>query len=209
METINAQHALSAELQRREERYSLLGELSQSLWFAGDAPLMLQGFCKALVAKAGYVSVQVALYVDNQSTIYEANADQPPPDMALQHLVMPLGRYGVPVAQLQVSAAFDLSDGSQAHTMLMRIAGALVESILALRQNSTQRDLQSNGELLALSVRQSPLAVVITNATGQLEYCNDSYCKASGFTAQELAGAEVLWKAQHARMAAPIGSAKW
>ncbi|MFT5533916.1 MAG: diguanylate cyclase (GGDEF)-like protein/PAS domain S-box-containing protein [Burkholderiaceae bacterium] len=196
METINAQHALSAELQRREERYSLLGELSQSLWFAGDAPLMLQGFCKALVAKAGYVSVQVALYVDNQSTIYEANADQPPPDMALQHLVMPLGRYGVPVAQLQVSAAFDLSDGSQAHTMLMRIAGALVESILALRQNSTQRDLQSNGELLALSVRQSPLAVVITNATGQLEYCNDSYCKASGFTAQELAGAEVLWKAQ-------------
>jgi diguanylate cyclase (GGDEF)-like protein/PAS domain S-box-containing protein len=195
MRKINEQHALGADLQRREEWYSLLGEISQSLWFACDVPLMLQGFCDALVAKAGYVSVQVTLYCDNQSKIYAANADQSPPDVTLQHLVLPLGRYGVPVAQLQVSAAFDLSDGSQAHTILIRIAGELVNAILTLRQHRVERDVQSNAELLALSVRQSPFAVVITNAMGQLEYCNESYCKASGFTAQELAGTDVLGNA--------------
>ena len=194
MEKINEQYALSADLQRREEWYSLLGELSQSLWFAGDVPLMLQGFCKALVAKAGYVSVRVTLHVDHQSKIYEANADQPPPDVALQNLVVPLEQYGIPVAQLQVSAAFDLSDGSQAHAILMRIAKELMEAILALTHTGGGRDLQSNMELLALSVCQSPFPVVITNAMGQLEYCNDSYCRASGYTSEELMGTDVLWK---------------
>ena len=103
MGKINEQYALSAEPQKREIWYSLLGELSQSLWFASDVPLMLQGFCNALVAKAGFVSVRVALYFDKQSKVYEANADQPPPDEALQHLMVPLGRYGVPVARLQAN----------------------------------------------------------------------------------------------------------
>ncbi|MDY7574222.1 putative bifunctional diguanylate cyclase/phosphodiesterase [Actimicrobium sp. CCI2.3] len=198
MGEINALHALSAEPQRREEWYSLLGELSHHFWFAGDVSLMLQGFCKALVTKAGYVSVRVALNVENQSKIYEANADQPPLNGVLQHLLLPLAHHGVSVAQLQVSATFDLSDGSQAHAILMRIARELVEAILALTHSGNERDLLSNAELLALSVRQSPFPVVITNAMGQLEYCNDSYCRTSGYTSDELIGTEVLWKVSDA-----------
>jgi diguanylate cyclase (GGDEF)-like protein/PAS domain S-box-containing protein len=194
MRKTNTLDPLDVETQRLEEWYSLLGELSQSLWFSADLPSMLHGFCTALVAKAGYASVHIELECDNKSEIYKAKADQPPPEAVLQHLAIPLARYGLPVAQLQVSANLDLSAGSKAHATLVRIAQELVEAILALKHTGAHRNLQTNVELLALSVRQSPFAVVITNAMGQLEYCNDSYCRASGFSAEELMGTEVLWK---------------
>jgi diguanylate cyclase (GGDEF)-like protein/PAS domain S-box-containing protein len=43
-------------------------------------------------------------------------------------------------------------------------------------------------DVLALSVQQSPFSVVITNVAGHLQYCNDSFCRASGYMVEELLG---------------------
>ena len=69
MDQLNALDLLNAETQKLEKWYSLLGELSQSLWFSRDLPTMLGGFCKALVDKAGYSSAQVALEFDDKAEI--------------------------------------------------------------------------------------------------------------------------------------------
>jgi diguanylate cyclase (GGDEF)-like protein/PAS domain S-box-containing protein len=43
-------------------------------------------------------------------------------------------------------------------------------------------------DVLALSVQQSPFSVVITNVAGHLQYCNDSFCRTSGYMVDELLG---------------------
>jgi PAS domain S-box-containing protein len=43
-------------------------------------------------------------------------------------------------------------------------------------------------DVLALSVQQSPFLVVITNEEGHLQYCNESYCRTSGYILEELLG---------------------
>jgi diguanylate cyclase (GGDEF)-like protein/PAS domain S-box-containing protein len=43
-------------------------------------------------------------------------------------------------------------------------------------------------DVLALSVQQSPFLVVITNVEGHLQYCNESYCRTSGYILDELLG---------------------
>lgn len=185
--------SLNAESRRLEEWYLLLGELSQCLWFSSDLPSMLSGFCHILVAKVGYVSAEISLEIGETSETYRASAERSDTAVSAQYLVLPLARYGLPLAQLRVSAMFDLTDGCDAHGVLSRLARELVEAIRALSTTHDHHNLQDNLEMLALSVQQSPFSVVITDATGHLEYCNDSYCRASGYQVQEVLKTQVLF----------------
>lgn len=184
--------SLNAESRRLDEWFSLLAELSQCLWFGANLPAVLQGFCRILVEKAGYTAAEVELHLGDQSEIHRFDAS-PPAAVELHRLELPLVRYGLPLAHLRVSAPFDLTEGHRAHAILSRFVRELAQAIHALSSAHDHPDLRDNVELLALSVQQSPFAVVITNAQGAAQYCNDSFCKVSGYPCEEVLGKPILW----------------
>lgn len=183
---------LDAESQRLEEWYLLLGELSHCLWYTAELPEMLRGFCRILVQRAGYLCAEVELDLGDKSEIYRFRADRQV-GKDTKYLVLPLQRYGNALAQLRVGADFDLSENSDAYNILSRFANELAQAIHALSSTHEHHDLQDNMDMLALSVQQSPFAVVITNADGELEYGNDSFCRISGYALNEVLGKHVFW----------------
>ncbi|OGB32905.1 MAG: hypothetical protein A3F78_00085 [Burkholderiales bacterium RIFCSPLOWO2_12_FULL_61_40] len=185
--------SLNAESRRLEEWYLLLGELSQCLWFSSDLDSMLRGFCHILVDSAGYLSAEIELDLSDKSEIFRAFAKNSDAAVLAHQLVVPMARYGLPLAQLRVSAAFNLAEGQEAHRILSRLAHELAQAIHALSHPQDRHDLQDNLEMLALSVQQSPFSVVITDTAGKLEYCNDSYCRATGYQVQEVLQTQVLF----------------
>ncbi|MFZ6656767.1 EAL domain-containing protein [Undibacterium sp. TJN19] len=183
---------LDAESHRLEAWYLLLGELSHCLWYADDLPEMLRGFCRILVQRAGYNCAEVELDLGDKSEIYRFRNDLPT-DSKAQYLSLPLQRFGYSLAHLRVGASFPLHEGSEAHAILSRFAIELAQAIHSLSTTHEHHDLQDNVEMLALSVQQSSFAVVITNAGGELEYCNDSFCRISGYTQAEVLGQHIFW----------------
>lgn len=183
---------LDAESQRLEEWYLLLGELSHCLWYTAELPEMLRGFCRILVQRAGYLCAEVELDLGDKSEIYRFRADRQA-GKETKYLILPLQRYGCALAQLRVGADFDLSETGDAYNILSRFANELAQAIHSLSSTHEHHDLQDNMEMLALSVQQSPFAVVITNADGELEYGNDSFCRISGYALNEVLGKHVFW----------------
>ncbi len=183
---------LDAESHRLEEWYLLLGELSHCLWYTAELPEMLRGFCRILVQRAAYLCAEVELDLGDKSEVYRFRADRQA-GKDTNYLVLPLQRYGDVLAHLRVGAEFDLSEGSDAYNILSRFARELAQAIHALSTTHEHHDLQDNMDMLALSIRQSPFAVVITNAAGELEYGNDSFCRISGYTLDEVFGKHVFW----------------
>lgn len=183
---------LDAETQRLEEWYLLLGELSHCLWYATDLPDMLRGFCRILVQRAGYLSAEIELDLGDKSEVYRFRSDTPA-SSTTQYLVLPLKQYGHALAALRVGAEFDLTKTSDASHVLNRFADELAQAIHALSTTHEHHDLQDNMEMLALSVQQSPFAVVITSPDGELEYGNDSFCRISGYQLSEALGKHIFW----------------
>lgn len=192
MAIVDQTNALDAESHRLEEWYLLLGEISHCLWYSSELPEMLRGFCRILVQRAGYLCAEIELDLGDKSEIYRFRADRPT-TQDTQYLVLPLLHYGHALAQLRVGAEFDLSKSSDAYNILDRFAKELAQAMHSLSNTHEHRDLQDNMEMLALSVQQSPFAVVITNAGGELEYGNDSFCRISGYRLNEVLGQHVFW----------------
>ncbi|MBC3918863.1 EAL domain-containing protein [Undibacterium sp. CY18W] len=192
MAIIDQTNALDVESHRLEEWYLLLGEISHCLWYSSALPEMLRGFCRILVQRAGYLCAEIELDLGDKSEIYRFRADRQA-EQGTQYLVLPLQHYGHALAQLRVGAEFDLSKNSDAYNILSRFAKELAHAVHSLSSTHEHHDLQDNMEMLALSVQQSPFAVVITNAGGELEYGNDSFCRISGYRLNEVLGQHVFW----------------
>jgi len=195
--------SLDAESQKMEQWYRLLGELTHCLWYPSDLHGMLQGFCRILVERAGYSSVEIVFESGDQSDSYQASNGLSG-DAYLQYLSLSLplqqSNPQAAYAKLLLSADFDLEEGSEARLILDRFVKELSEAITALLTTHEHHNLQDNLELLALLVRQSPFSILITNALGELEYCNASFIRHSGFELAELAGHCVLWNSGDARL---------
>jgi diguanylate cyclase (GGDEF)-like protein/PAS domain S-box-containing protein len=186
------QDLLNEESRRLEAWYLLLGELSQCLWFSNDVSGMLQGFCDILVTKAAYLSVEVHSEQEGVLQCGSARAAQRELSTPAHVLNLPLARYGLPQIQLRITAEFDLKEGQSAHSILSRLARELAAAIQSFLTTKDHRhDLQDNLEILALSVGQSPFSVVITNAIGELEYCNEAFCRVSGYGLGEVLGTQI------------------
>ncbi|MFZ6720909.1 EAL domain-containing protein [Undibacterium sp. Ji49W] len=192
MAIIDQTNALDVESHRLEEWYLLLGEISHCLWYSSALPEMLRGFCRILVQRAGYLCAEIELDLGDKSEIYRFRADRQA-EQGTQYLVLPLQHYGHALAQLRVGAEFDLGKSSDAYNILSRFAKELAHAVHSLSSTHERHDLQDNMEMLALSVQQSPFAVVITNAGGELEYGNDSFCRISGYQLSEVLGQHVFW----------------
>jgi len=195
--------SLDAESQKMEQWYRLLGELTHCLWYPTDLPGMLQGFCRILVERAGYSSVEIVFESGEQSHSYQTSNGQSG-DAYLQYLSLslPLQQRNPQAAYARVllSADFDLEEGSEARLILDRFVKELSEAIIALLTTHEHHNLQDNLELLALLVKQSPFSILITNAVGELEYCNASFIRHSGFELADLEGHSVLWNSGDARL---------
>jgi diguanylate cyclase (GGDEF)-like protein/PAS domain S-box-containing protein len=188
--------SLDAETQRLENWYLLLGELSNCLWYPADLPEMLNGFCRILVQRAGYRRAEMILQTALQTERFCAESlsdedvpSQPPADaLSLElHLAHDLSLL------LNLHASFDLNAGSEARLIIERFVQELKRAIYALRHTHDHHDLQENLELLSLMMRQSPFSVLITDAQGRLQYCNETYTQRSGYALSEQAGQFALW----------------
>ncbi|WP_168224750.1 EAL domain-containing protein [Rhodoferax aquaticus] len=190
--TSNELDALAAETQRLSQWHMLLGELSACLWFTEDLPTMLHGFCKALVTRAGYLSAELELDLEEQSQVFKARVRHSNSPEAVQHATLPVSRFGTALAELRVSAEFALGVGHEAHGVLLRLTHELAEAIHALQGQHPYNDLQDSVEMLALSVQQSPYMVLFAKPSGEVVFCNDSYCKGSGYSTAEVIGQRML-----------------
>ncbi|HKJ80393.1 MAG TPA: PAS domain S-box protein, partial [Ignavibacteriaceae bacterium] len=63
------------------------------------------------------------------------------------------------------------------------------EGVFILSQNITQhKKAQEEIRKLSRAIEQSPVSVLITNPSGNIEYVNDRFCEMSGYTREEVIG---------------------
>ena len=189
---------LDDEARRLDEWFLMLGALSNCLWYSDNLTSMLDSFCQILVSKAGYLHVELDVrqgdQVGHASAVNAATAAAQQTSQ-VSTLELAIKTAAQTLGLLRVSADFDLSPGSTAHTLLSKLSGELGDAISALPLHQQHTSLQDTTEVFALAVAQSPFAIVITNLSGELEYCNASFTTMSGFTAAEVMHTPVLWNA--------------
>ncbi|WP_423681276.1 putative bifunctional diguanylate cyclase/phosphodiesterase [Undibacterium sp. WLHG33] len=202
MDITGRANSLDEESQRLENWYLLLGELTDCLWYPEDLPGLLEGFCKIMVLRAGYSHTEIFFDNNGQTSRFEATSTRtadlsftPPEDErdGIHALVLDFNIAPQMHLKLSVRAPFELHEAAEHRKILTRFADELVTAVRALLTTQDHHDLQNNLELLALSVHQSPYAILITNAAGELEYCNASYTRISGFSLNEIRKTHVLW----------------
>ncbi len=197
---------LNQESQRLEAWYSLLGALTHSLWYTQDIHEKLTGFCQILVQRADFKSVQLLVRDETGGHSYEYRTDDAT-DVVMQQIQLPLLWQGQNWGSLYASAERSLEPGSEAYLLLENLAAELAQALASHFALEARHELQDNLELVALSVAQSPFAVVITNSQGILEYCNEIYLRNSGYSLAEVVGRPVQWNAglpEQARLLAEL-----
>lgn len=202
MDITGRTNSLDEESQRLENWYLLLGELTNCLWYPEDLPGLLEGFCKILVLRAGYSHTEIFFENSGKTSRFEAistrtqdfsfNPSDDEPD-GVHTLMLDFNVAPQMHLKLSVRAPFELNEAAEPRKVLTRFTDELVTAVRALLTTPDHHDLQNNLELLALSVHQSPFAILITNAVGELEYCNASYTRISGFSLNEVKKTHVLW----------------
>ncbi|QJQ05550.1 EAL domain-containing protein [Undibacterium piscinae] len=190
--------SLDEESRRLDAWFLMLGSLSDCLWHTNDMASMLENFCQILVSKAAYLSVEIKLTQQQDSERYYADAGRPVPATA-QSVELPIQVAGLCIGSLRLHAEFNLNTDSEAYLLLMRLSNELGKAIEARTETQHQAispvNLQSRLEILALAVEQSPFSIVITDAQGQLEYCNANFTAMSGFQLEDKLQVPVLWSA--------------
>ncbi|HEY0635447.1 MAG TPA: EAL domain-containing protein [Gammaproteobacteria bacterium] len=94
---------------------------------------------------------------------------------------LPLHENGVVSGALAIYAPEAGAFDSQEVELLAELAGNLSHGLHALHQASELRKLSQ-------AVEQSPVAVMITDSKGNIEYVNPRFCKVSGYSAEEVRG---------------------
>jgi diguanylate cyclase (GGDEF)-like protein/PAS domain S-box-containing protein len=208
--------SLDEESRRLDAWFLMLGSLSHCLWYCTELPEMLEDFCQILVEKAGYDTVDIELPQHNQRVSFRTETHLSTTSTAAT-LEIPLDAGNGRIGYLKVSARFSLAVGSEAHHLISRLGKELSSAITACVQRSVQNQAQNQTQnqergqeqhqqavkaqpdlyielgILSLAVAQSPFAIAITNAAGQLEYCNASFTAMSGFTLADGLQTPVLW----------------
>jgi diguanylate cyclase (GGDEF)-like protein/PAS domain S-box-containing protein len=184
--------SLDQEARRLAQWFLVLGELSHCLWYSSDLNKMLEEFNKILITKAHYLSAEVEINLADERSFSRLESDRRA-DGVVETLELPIFSRAGPIGRLRVSADFKLSSGGEAHSLLSRLSNELGNAIEALSNKNPPHKAQNNLAILALAVAQSPFAIIITNASGELEYCNASYTAMSGFSQQEVDHVPVLW----------------
>jgi len=202
MDITGRTNSLDEESQRLENWYLLLGELTDCLWYPDDLPGLLEGFCKILVLRAGYSHTEIFFENNGEKSRFEATSARAPDFLFNSSDDEHYGTHALTLdfnvapqmhLTLSVRASFELNEAAEPRKVLTRFAEELVSAVRALLTTQDHHDLQNNLELLALSVHQSPYAILITNAAGELEYCNAAYTRISGFSLNEVKKTHVLW----------------
>ncbi|MCU6433566.1 EAL domain-containing protein [Undibacterium sp. Jales W-56] len=188
---------LDAESQRLERWFLLLGELSDCLWHAQDVQSILHGFCQLLVDKAAYLSADVTVNFSGVNEQFSASLAQIPstqaPSAPVSELTVALQYADQAIGELRVRSFHDLTIGSEAFSILIRLAEELSIALAEFTHAEDHQNLQESVDVFALALEQSPFGVVITDAAGLFEYCNASFTAMSGYTRQELMHLPVLW----------------
>lgn len=186
--------SLDAESKRLDEWFLLLGELSHCLWYATDLTAMLNKFCQILVEKDEYLTAEIVLNAIGDTPQHHAHASANKSISGLPHrLAFPLSHHGSALGELIVTAEYELIADHESHTVLIRLADELAEAIAGFSKHREHLDLQDSLDILILAIQQSPFGVVITGASGNLEYCNQAFTNMSGFRLHEIHNTPFLW----------------
>jgi diguanylate cyclase (GGDEF)-like protein/PAS domain S-box-containing protein len=141
-----------------------------------------EDFCRQLVEVGGYASA--ALH--NERDITPSAPDNPIAKSRSQ-IVLPLESHEQGFGFLSIKTGKDeLADDER--ELLQTLAADLAFCLNALLCDRERQHI--TGELAKLSrvIEQSPVAVVITDMEGRIDYCNPRFCEVSGYTRDELVG---------------------
>ena len=192
---------LDDESRRLDQWFLMLGALSNCLWYSQNLTDLLNEFCQILVNQAGYLSADIRIeHGDQTGHAHAVRMASPQQENTItitpELLTLPIKKSTIVLGQLQVSAAFSLATGDNAHILLSRLCNELGDAIASLPLHQKHQSLQDSLDIFALAVEQSPFAIVITNVYGELEYCNASFTRMSGFSFSEVSHRPVLWNAE-------------
>ena len=204
MKPLENSASFEKETRRLDEWLLMLSAISHCIWYSEDDAHLLNEFCKILVTQAGYTSVTIELTDDllapeGVSEKSHFFFDQVLPNNAdsatriPNELILDLASDDAVLGRVSVAAEFDLSHASDAAIFLRRVCAELGRALSARTRPCEHAALQEQFDILALAVKQSPFAIVITNTRGELEYCNARFTEISGFDTNNAKNRQVLW----------------
>jgi diguanylate cyclase (GGDEF)-like protein/PAS domain S-box-containing protein len=147
-------------------------------------------YCLQLIEVGGYASA--TLEISEEATPTPTQTPTPPEDRpahSAQTTRLPMVAHG----QHYGTLCIDTGKGKEASAadeseLLLALAADLAICLHAFVCNRER--LQINAELTKLTrvIEQSPVAVVITDLNGNIDYCNPRFCEVSGYSREELVG---------------------
>jgi len=139
-----------------------------------------EDYCRLLINVGGYA--RATLHNEQDAAL---PGDSPAESAA--RIVLPLKSNGENFGFLLI-VPHNIAPGGDEGELLQGLAEDLAFCLHALVCKRERQQIQ--GELAKLSrvIEQSPVAVVITDLEGRIDYCNPRFCEVSGYTHDELLG---------------------
>ncbi|MDD2744322.1 MAG: EAL domain-containing protein [Rhodocyclaceae bacterium] len=152
---------------------------------ASSEQALRDNYCQRLVAIGGYASATAARKLAGNGAL----PILPTPESCVS-VVLPLESHSQNFGSLIIATRQgELADDEQG--LLQVLAANLATGLHALVSSYEHQHIV--GELSKLShvIEQSPIAVVVTDLQGSIEYCNLRFCEVSGYTRDELIGGKL------------------
>ena len=140
-------------------------------------------YCRQLIQISGYASISID--------------SEPAPALALTsgQIVLPLSAHQQHFGCLRIDTGIDTDIdpqngqfASDERELLNVLAADLALCLHALRCNRELKHISGELAKLARVIEQSPVAVVVTNLNGLIDYCNPRFSEVSGYARDELVG---------------------
>ncbi|MFZ2853726.1 MAG: EAL domain-containing protein [Rhodocyclaceae bacterium] len=144
-----------------------------------------EDYCRQLVDIGGYASATAHRNFAAKASL----PDNTTPENALR-IALPLESHKQDFGSLLIDTAQGELAGEE-RELLQVLAANLASGLHALVRSNEHQHIV--GELSKLShvIEQSPIAVVVTDLQGRIEYCNLRFCEVSGYTRDELIGCKL------------------
>jgi diguanylate cyclase (GGDEF)-like protein/PAS domain S-box-containing protein len=178
------------QIRRLRQSLSLFAEWSDCLQRARDPDTLISCLCRMLSTSGGYSHVDVVLGERDAGAATHTWTFVPDAfSLPLRHQERRLGTLTV------ARSEGDASPGDDELHMLANLADDLAFGIDSLAAERERAAAQTQLDLLSRAIEQSPFGVVITDASGRIEYCNSSLTALTGYTPDEVIGRlPSLWK---------------
>jgi PAS domain S-box-containing protein len=197
---------IEKELRRMNRTLLVLGKSHEILMQFSEEQPLYHAICQHLVEIGGYRYATIGLINDRgelkpvadcgtkpvpgNKTDNEHENDLRPGETANSPvaIAIPLWGEGFVIGSIEIQAddanAFDQEEVA----LLTELSENLSYSVIAMRLREERKASEESIRKLSQAIEQCPVAIVITDRTGKIEYVNPYFCKTSGYRLEEAIG---------------------